>query len=262
MFHLKRVKPLRKGGSSSVEWKERLRLPDARPLSLNGRRLVAGARFRDETAGRCLCLAPPYARAATAWVCRQTLRQASPRTQRLGRATRHGCPASMRRIRPQLTPEERAGARSEATDVLLAELKTAEAVFVAHDSGKAGHRSYWARRWTSHLPDGHGSRVWRHVAPRRPRDIHIHLQPVLSIRRMIADVPPYDFTAAESPMTALLIVTSDLQRWAGEAVTMLDAAGVYLPADLVLLRDGRTVSQFRWLWLVDEVLKPRPACLF
>lgn len=43
---------------------------------------------------------------------------------------------------------------------------------------------------------------------------------------------------------------------------MLDAAGAYVPADLVLLCNGCTVSQFRWQWLVDEVLAPRPACTF
>jgi uncharacterized membrane protein YkgB len=63
-------------------------------------------------------------------------------------------------------------------------------------------------------------------------------------------------------MASLLIVTPELQRWADASVTMLDAAGAYVPADLVLLRDGCSVSQLRWLWLLDEVLKPRPACPF
>lgn len=73
---------------------------------------------------------------------------------------------------------------------------------------------------------------------------------------MDSAIPPHAF------MAAMLIVTPELQRWASEAVASLGAAGHQVPADLVLLRDGCAVSQFRWLWLVDEVRAPRRACPF
>lgn len=76
------------------------------------------------------------------------------------------------------------------------------------------------------------------------------------------DIPPHDFTSAECPLAASLIVTPELQRWADVAASSLEATESYVPADLVLLRDGCTLSQLRWLWLVDEVLMPRPACPF
>ena len=53
---------------------------------------------------------------------------------------------------PQLTPEQRADARDKVADVLLAELKTDDAVFVAHHTGKAGDGSYWAWRWATLYP--------------------------------------------------------------------------------------------------------------
>lgn len=53
---------------------------------------------------------------------------------------------------PQLTPEQRAGARNKVADVLVAELKTEDAVFVAHQAGNARDGSYWARRWASLYP--------------------------------------------------------------------------------------------------------------
>lgn len=79
---------------------------------------------------------------------------------------------------------------------------------------------------------------------------------------MAIDIPPHDFASAECPMAASLIVTPELQRWADAAASSLEAAGSYVPADLVLLRNGSALSQLCWLWLVDEVLKPRPACPF
>lgn len=79
---------------------------------------------------------------------------------------------------------------------------------------------------------------------------------------MAMNIPPHDFATGDSPMHASVIVTPELQRWAGQAVTMLNAVGAYVPVDLMQLRDGCAVSQFRWLWLVDEVLTPRPACPF
>lgn len=53
---------------------------------------------------------------------------------------------------PQLTPERRAAARDMVADVLLAALKTDDAVFVAHHAGKARDGSYWARRWATLYP--------------------------------------------------------------------------------------------------------------
>lgn len=79
---------------------------------------------------------------------------------------------------------------------------------------------------------------------------------------MALDIPPHDFTANDNATAGLLIVTPELQRWADQAIMMLDAARASVPADLVLLRDGCAVSRFRWLWLVDEVLTPRPTCPF
>jgi hypothetical protein len=53
---------------------------------------------------------------------------------------------------PQLTPTQRADARDKVADALLDELKTHDAVFVAHHAGKAPEGSYWGRRWASLYP--------------------------------------------------------------------------------------------------------------
>lgn len=52
----------------------------------------------------------------------------------------------------QLTSAQRAAARDRVSDVLLAELKTSDAVYVAHHADKARDGSYWARRWATLYP--------------------------------------------------------------------------------------------------------------
>lgn len=74
---------------------------------------------------------------------------------------------------------------------------------------------------------------------------------------MTIDIPPHDFEAARNPMADELIVTPELQSWASKAADALAAAGHHIPADLHLVRDGFSVPRSRWVWLVDEVQKPR-----
>lgn len=48
---------------------------------------------------------------------------------------------------PQLTMAQRAQARAQVSDVILRELKTADAAFVGHCASQQGSGSGWARRW-------------------------------------------------------------------------------------------------------------------
>lgn len=55
-----------------------------------------------------------------------------------------------------------------------------------------------------------------------------------------------------------VLVTPELQRWARTTASRLQAAGRRIPVDLEQVANGRTVTRLRWLWMVDEVLNPRP----
>lgn len=76
------------------------------------------------------------------------------------------------------------------------------------------------------------------------------------------EVPPHDFVGKPDPMAHERIMTPELQVWAAGAAMQLAAAGWPVPADLECVRDGQTLTRNRWDWLLDSVLRPRPACLF
>lgn len=74
---------------------------------------------------------------------------------------------------------------------------------------------------------------------------------------MIINIPPHDFTPACNAMDAELIVTPELRHWAGAAVAALGAVGRCVPADLGQLHAGDTMPRYRWVWMLDEVQRPR-----
>lgn len=74
---------------------------------------------------------------------------------------------------------------------------------------------------------------------------------------MTIDIPPHEFAAARNPMADELIVTPELQHWAGQVADALRDAGHRIPSDLRHMRDGGSVPRCRWAWLVDEIQRPR-----
>jgi hypothetical protein len=110
----------------------------------------------------------PQIRQFVAWIARQCSELAAQNPNAPGDAIMaafewsgwchrlgHGNAVQMRvRIAgaPQLTPTQRADARNKVADALLDELKTHDAVFVAHIASKARDGSHWARRWASLYP--------------------------------------------------------------------------------------------------------------
>jgi hypothetical protein len=78
----------------------------------------------------------------------------------------------------------------------------------------------------------------------------------------VIEPPPHTFVGERDPFADLLVLTAEVQAWAGRVAWLLAAAGGAVPDDLQRLLAGQPLTRYRWLWLLHAVQCPRPLCPF